>query len=686
MLIRSCGHVDLLRHDLPVGIRIDSFFFGRNGAATFTHSVYFRFRVTIGPHCEFSYGGDTACTEKPVGHRSHLSDLHDTASLLGAAAQRHQQGGSEASLLSCLLDEVFSSLSAEHVHVWEVVASTEPRLLWKRGQTEGVPAHAKQAAFGLVKRISAPLDPSGRHTVSNFVTSCEVGEGYQIVLDLAVPDDYFDQQKVLELVEVLADLHRRSLVTALLQNSRRAQELHQILRLLHSNLDPIGVATSLASDTAEFLNYHRISVARKRSRTSWELVAATGVSQPDPRSDASRRLCGIIEEACHSSDSPTIGSGEAGIRSQLSTPGAESDSQGYCVRPMTVSGRWDDAEWAAVFEWPADATVAVSKQVFFSEICSHAALAFQNCKDHSNAGIMSVFRRLPQTIRSRRMLVAGSVTAAVIAGMVFLEMDLQIEVMGKLVPSQRVFVFAPEDGVITDVFVEDGSSVALDGRLCALRNEDLEIQLESIDGEVASTQARLAALESLRGDRSLTQSGMLSVEQAELKERLISLEAQAVILNSRISRLRMHAAIPGQVYGDRLQELLKGRPVQRGQYLFELANPDGGWQLDMRIPEVDVRHVINGQAESKSPLTISFAVETDPEKEMTTSLTRLAASTDIDDFGRLSVLATAIPGKADIPSPRPGAGVVGHIHCGRRSAGYVMFRRIIESFQRRWWK
>jgi hypothetical protein len=603
-----------------------------------------------------------------VNDRQHPTGPPDTASLLAAAEQQRQLHGS--SLVACLLDEVSVSLSAAFVNVWEIAESNEPRLLWKRGNSESVPERVKQAVFGQVKQVSTiPVSSESPHTAV-YATLCEVGEGLRIVLELAVPDHYFDRQQILELVELLADLHRRGMISVLLRNSRRAGELQQIVALLHSDLDPVRVATSLASDAAEFLKCHRISVARRISRSRWELVTATAVIQPDPRSDSSRRLCGLIEDACQRGMSLV----------------AESTSPDYSVRPLSTSGQWDDAEWAALFEWPADSDKDRRTDPYLIEICRHAALAFRNCQDYSNAGLLSTVRRLPQTLRSRRILIALGLVTALTAGLLLFKIDLQIEVMGKLVPSERVFIFAPEDGVITDVFVEDGASVAVNGQLCTLRNEDLEIQLEGIDGEVASTQARLAALDSLRGDRSLSPSGMLSVEQAELKERLIALEAQSVILNRRISKLAMDATMAGRIYGDRLQELLKGRPVQRGQYLFELANPDAGWQLDLRIPEVDVRHVIQQQATSGTELVVSFAVETAPEKEFTTTLTRLSASTDIDEYGRLSVLATATPGHADILNPRPGAGVVGHIHCGSRAAGYVLFRRIIESFQRRWWK
>lgn len=609
----------------------------------------------------------------------------DTASLLAAAANRQHRSDGEVSFASCLLDEISETLATESIHFWEAGLTPEPRLISWRGVAAGFSELAKQAVPEVVKRIERPSETSNSGSLPRFLTSCEVGNGIQVILELAMQDGVFEPQQMLELVEVLADLHRRNLVSTLFQNTGRAQELHQILALLHADLDPVRVAISLASDPVEFLHCRRISVARRNSRTTWELVAATAVSQPDPRADASRQLCGMIQGACNASSAAVLPE-QAAIRLSPTPQGecVQFKLGAHRVQPLSVSGHWLDAEWAAVFEWQSD-TDPRDLETDFREICNHAALAFRNCETISKSGAISVLRRLPQKIRSHRVLTVVGLLGAFFAGMTFVEMDLQIEAIGQLVPSKRIFVFAPEDGVITDVFVEDGTIVANESPLCVLRNEDLEIQLESIDGEVASTQARLAALDALRGDRSLTQSGMFAVEQAELKERLNALEAQAIILNRRMARLAINATIAGQVYGDRLQELLRGRPVQRGQYLFELADPSAGWQIDMHVPEVDMRHVINRRGSSNEPLPISFTLETDPEKKLFTSLSRLSASTEIDEFGRLSVLATAIPGKADISNPRPGAGVVGYIHCGKKPAGYILFRRIIESFQRRWW-
>ncbi|MCA9011724.1 MAG: hypothetical protein KDB01_18350, partial [Planctomycetaceae bacterium] len=414
-----------------------------------------------------------------MSNHRQLTDTRDTATLLAAAEQLRLACGN--SFESCLLDEVCSGLCAEFVHVWELSANGEPQLLWKRGQAEADPDRATRAVRGQVVRSESRRDSTSAPATSIYLTKCDVAEGVSLVLELAIPDAFADQQQILELVEVLADLHRRNLVSRLVQHSRRENDLQQILTLLHADLDPIRVATSLASDAVELLNCRRISVARHISRGRWELMTATAVVHPDPRSDASREICALIEEACR------------GKSDDRHLPN-HAQTRAYSVRPLSVSNLWQDADWAAVFEWAEDVKDVNRPHPHLAEICEHAALAFQNCRVYSNAGISAAFRRLPQAIRRGRLLAVGGIIATLAAALAFARLDLQIEVMGRLVPSERIFVFAPEDGVITDVFVEDGTSVALNGPLCAMRNDDLEIQLEAIEGELAATQARLAAL------------------------------------------------------------------------------------------------------------------------------------------------------------------------------------------------
>ena len=125
--------------------------------------------------------------------------------------------------------------------------------------------------------------------------------------------------------------------------------------------------------------------------------------------------------------------------------------------------------------------------------------------------------------------------------------------------------------------------------------------------------------------------------------------------------------------------------MQRGQYLFEVADPKSGWQLDLRVPEADARHVLNAIAGSDTNLPVSFALETSPETFRQTHLQSLAASTELDAAGTLSTLAVAQVDGEGFQDQRPGSGVVAYISCGRFSAGYVWFRKMIEFVQRNTW-
>jgi len=609
-----------------------------------------------------------------LSRNQHTSDFADATALLVAADQKQVRDGGRRDLVSYLLDEVMSSISAGYVNLWEIVPSGRPNLLEARGRAQHDSKNALLASVGIVKRLGVSEGESHCVCVSAVSVCKDVG----LVLEAELPNQTFYADFWEELSEVLGDLHRRRLLSNLWQSARYERTLHQILETLHSDLDSVRVANCLASDTVELLGCSRITVAKWTESRRWEAIAATSVSQLEMRADASRWICETIKSCQESGKENCESMLEKATRSGILT------GQECIVRPLTYSGEWENAKWAAMFEWTAP-NVSAERTHVLQTLCRHTAQALKNCEVNTQSSILSRFRSAPAGFLSRRYLLPGVCLMIACIAMVFAKLPLRIEVMGKLVPTQRMFVFAPEEGVVTEVFVEDGTNVSDQAVLCKLRNEDLEIQQEAIEGELSSVQARLAALDALRGDRSLNQSGLLSAEQAEMQKKLQSFEKQLEILNRRLAGLTIHAAIPGRVYGDRLRELLLGRPVHRGQYLFELANPDGAWQLDFRVPESEIRYVIQAVSDTSHSVNVSYIVETAPETIHKSSLTHVGESTDVDEYGRLSTQVTIDSSLDEIQMPRPGAGAIGWIDCGRYSAGYVLFRRIIESLERKWW-
>ncbi len=613
------------------------------------------------------------------------------ASLLEAAEHRRRKAGEEADFAGCLLAEIVESGFALSVVLWELQAGAAPRMISSAGMRLPVELDLIISAdTGLIRRRSIRSGSGESREV--VVISSDVSDGIRSILELQVGQPAADDGLTSDLADVFADLIRRRLVNSLVRQSIRQKMLQQVTALLHADLDEVRVANSLASDPVELLGCRRISVARRTGKNRWQLIAATGVNNPDSRSDTTRWLCGLIErqemQAAATADSKDSGPAEPGEAGEPGRPAVEvpeGTADNVIVRPVSVDGRWFDSGWAATFEFESRKDQApVLHEVEL--ICRHAALSFANCHRRSRATLGRAIFGLPLRMGKIRTLGILAVIAGIFCVLTFWKTELRIEVAGKLVPSSRANIFAPEDGVIIDLRIEDGSEVTQDSAIFQLRNEDLDILLEGIEGDLAASQARLAAIDSMRGDRSAMANPLLSVEHAELQQKVQSLQEQAVIVRQRISRLTTVAPLTGRVYGDRLRETLLGRPVQRGQFLFEVADPKDTWQLELRIPEDDIRYVLAAAAnDSTQSLNLTYSLATSPENSLQTVLTHLSAFAELDDTGKLSTMAIAdVPG-GDQASMRPGAGVIAYIHCGERSAGYVFFRRIFETIQRRWW-
>jgi hypothetical protein len=590
----------------------------------------------------------------------------DAASLLADAGQRSDGPG--RSLSDSLLDNVHESFSASFVHLWrrENSSGNVVSVLRRRGNDPGCPDCVATALSGRYQSSENP-GTGFSHRLFSHTAAASVAEHVTLVLEVGTSEPVESGETLIELAEIFADLYRRDLLNDLLQTSSANEQLQKFVQFVYRAGDVNGIAHCLANDAVPILRCQRISIARKTSE-AWQIIAATGVSNAEPRADATRLLIHIIDSAEHGQQISHTGSGIAPVSVAV---------------PLSPDSGWKNCEWAAVLEWPDSATQK-SRVAFIQPVVMHATQALEAISRHVQQGFAGTLRRLIRVRKHTFRLLLISTAVVTLPILWLMPAPFRIEVRGSLVPAERQLVFAPEDGTVVSVAISDGDPITLGQELCQLRNEELELQGETLEGEFAATQARLAALESLRTDRIGAQSGLISAEQAELRERLASLADQQKILQDRMATLKVVAAIPGRAFGERLRESLTGRPVERGQYLLELANPEAGWMIDFRIPESEARHVPFNSAQSGSAVSVHFVLESDPNRTRTAQLTNISPAVEVDAFGELSTRATALPDPSELTSPRPGAGVIGQIDCGQRSLGFVLFRRLIEALQR-WW-
>ena len=591
-----------------------------------------------------------------------MSDTLQT--ILACAERRHTEQQGNAEFLLVLLQQTAIELSVGRLVVW-IVGTQTSRMIAETGDSphqDPSSDELQSLTNGNVRVLKQGEDAhsnAGRH----LLAASAVAGDCRLIIEIVETQRIIDHELLIQLADVFADLQRRHMLESFLVSSQNDSTWQSLITQLHCSLDANVISNTIATDAAVLLPCRRIAVGQRRGR-HWDVIATSGVSQPNQRSDASRHISRWIESAA------------AGIANSDEDPQRR-------IRPLGRTTEWSDADWAVVLE--CDDGFGDQKRLDW--FLKHASLALANSAAAKRGSPLNFLRRMLQHFTQLGSLATTFAVIALATMLLFVQTELRVEAYGELNPTERAFVFAPEDGTVTELHVQEGSEASAQEVLCVLTNEDLNVQLETIDGSLAGANARLAAIDALRSGRRIetVEARLLSAEQAELEAKVASLAKQSAMVTKRLHELHVTARIPGRVYGDRLRQVLFRRPVQRGQYLFEVANPAGGWQLHLRIAEPDVRHVLAARRDAQEKPKITFSLETSPEINREASLDSVGLATEVDSGGKLSTLAIADLNDAGFDNERPGSGVVARIHCGRRSVGFVWFRQFIEFVQRHTW-
>ena len=224
-----------------------------------------------------------------------------------------------------------------------------------------------------------------------------------------------------------------------------------------------------------------------------------------------------------------------------------------------------------------------------------------------------------------------------------------------------------------------------------MRNPELDLEEQRIRGEIATTNAKLAAVRAARSDHdrrgsNSSSAGQLAADEEELKQTSASLVRQLDIVNRRVAELTLRSPLAGQVVRWDMIRSLESRPVRQGQLLMQVVDPAGPWQIELRIPDRHVRHVLGAQAAVNDELggvPVRFLFRMSPGATYSAKLAEVHLATDLDQEGELSTLATVALDPKEVPDLRPGSSVVAKIDCGYRPLGYVWLRELLEFLQTR---
>lgn len=297
--------------------------------------------------------------------------------------------------------------------------------------------------------------------------------------------------------------------------------------------------------------------------------------------------------------------------------------------------------------------------------------------------------RLP----SKRWLALVSLFAIAIALWTTRDQQLQltIECPGRLEPIEQAWVFAPADGRVEHVHVNDRELVGQGQPLVTVVSPSLDLQRQSLASEMETLLQKKLSLDILASANNAStevearEARRIAGEILDCELRIEGLKRQREMLAAEAKKLVVHSQIPGRVIGGNLSQTLTQKPVRTGDYLFRLVNEDGAWHLELSLPERELGHIERALIASSGKLPMRFSILGMPGKSYAASIVSIRSAVQLNESqGSVAELLADVEDHdlADVPV---GSQVLARIDTGFQPWWFVLARPIIESLQRRGW-
>ncbi|MEC8508751.1 MAG: HlyD family efflux transporter periplasmic adaptor subunit, partial [Planctomycetota bacterium] len=280
--------------------------------------------------------------------------------------------------------------------------------------------------------------------------------------------------------------------------------------------------------------------------------------------------------------------------------------------------------------------------------------------------------------------------AAVLLGMAIIPMSFQVACDGQLVPDVRRDVFAPTDGLVSQIHVDDqpGLVVKANSPLLNLSDENLLDEMNQLEGRQRQLEQRI---EALRKDTVENYARLTLLEEQKLQsqadEAKTELEAVRQSLKLKLKEfklLEIQSPIEGRLVDWQITQKLYRRYVQRGQVLVSLVDPSGPWHVELSLPEKHLRHV-QEQASKGHPVSVSLVLASLPGRSFNGEIEWVDRYATVDPVAGNSVQVRVKLDSENLPPEVrvAGARVSAKIACGSRSSGYVLFHDLWDTLQQR---
>lgn len=508
-----------------------------------------------------------------------------------------------------------------------------------------------------------------------LVTTRVLAPDTTLNLDLRfeTPLAWASRQHLRELCEALLDLaagvYLQAQVDQLKQQLATQHDRDQWIESLYEGQSLHDSFARIANSLAHKISVDRVSLLRMDQLRA-ELIASSNQATIDRRASQVRLLEEVVAESVSGQNQFTYPEGST--KSVSSTVKAYIDQSGCQQIHLEVVPQANVVIALERFTTTADSKPLEALIAPFRQPMYHA-IGVASHRDRVEwsqfAGLLTNAVRQTKTV----YLLAGC--CVVLLGVMLIQIPLKIPVDGKVIAAKSHRIYAPAEGIVSEVLVNDGDLVPSGLPLVQLRSPALDLQQRTIEAALATTMTRLDALKVSREERQPTHSADEKVLQSEIT----GLESQLELIRQRQSELLVTSPIAGRVDGWELRTDLISRPVAVGQYLLSVVADADDWKVQLSVPDQNVGYLLRQQRLDRC--NVAFRLRSDATVMHHSAIESIADSAQIDASGK-SVVHATMPFPTDVATQvREGATVIAQVDCGNRPVGFVWLRGLIE-----WWR
>lgn len=626
-----------------------------------------------------------------------------------------------AQFCSAFLNSLSQSLHATSTCIWriqgdkfQVIAHRDLDQVELTPGTDPWAAHQQLLAGVVAARKRARIQ-AGRVTrlgknplnLDLYCVPIRAANGTQFVIEAFVSDLSGSSSSRVSRLSLLCEFFQLYIQSQELRlradHAEAESSIRRFVTRLNSGVTSRELAVVAVNEGRQVIGCERVSLGWFKGRRP-QILSVSGHDSIDPRSNVIRALCNLTKAAKKTKTAlktsfPTVEGEDALPAPQSTDPTRKAYQLAINSYPTTERPRHllvipmgdpKDPCGALIveqFECAEFSNLTVQRAALVAE---QIYPSLQRMELLESAPVLSwLSRRAP--VRWYRRLWKPLLLAAALGTLgwaAMLPMDLRLPADGELLAETRHAVFAPESGVINEVFVDHGSKVSKGDPLLTINNLELTAQHRELTGQLVQQRERQHSLEARRSGTRLTER-----DQIELQSNLVEAasaaehtERQLKLLQQRLDHLKVVAPADGIVSSWNVKQILLNRTVQPGDALVQEIDPKGQWLIELQIPEDRVGYVsrrISDLPKGES-LKVEFVLATEPEHRYSGTVRNVSERTELTADGHI-VRAVVDLDSAKLPPLRDGAEVKARLNCGTSRAGFVWLRELIEVIQTYWW-